>query len=195
MITRSLFSLALLVALGAESHAQSTVASFPGSACVPADATTRFNRHQVDNAAVQYAPAQPHSVPNVDPIVLTCGIRPFGYNLVDGEGAYDYHLRIVYRDSTGTSASAFVRAQLYRLPIDANPPIDAPTATPVLLATVNSNSSPATTVNVASASFTHDFDFEQGIYWIRIEIDRSNVNQTVVIHAVYIWTEGSDNET
>jgi hypothetical protein len=141
--------------------------STPGTACVPSDATIKFDRHKVGVASVQ------HANTNVDPIVLSCPVAPF-----DG-GTGIWNLIITYQDSTGKNDAAFARAQLYRMQIGS--------ATPVLMATANSNSAPATTVNtVASPNFTHPFSFNNNIYWVRVQLHRSSTSQSVILHSVIL---------
>src|SRR5215213_3140899 len=146
MISR-LAAVFLAVCFAAAAHAQPAVlASLPGSGCVPSDATTKFTRHQVNNASVQHTPG------NIDLIVLSCPIAPFD------SANTDWVVRLVYQDSTGTSTSAFVRARLFRMAIIIP-------GSPILLATVSSNSSAVTTTNaVQSAAFNHTFDFAQYVY-------------------------------
>jgi hypothetical protein len=139
--------------------------STPGSACVPDEATTRFDRHNVGNALVQ------HAAGNVDLIVLTCPVPRF-----DAGSATDWGLGLIYQDSTGTGVSAFVLARLYRMQIGA--------ASPQLLATASSNSSPAPTLNDVDTIFSHTFNFATHTYWVRVELQRATTNQTVIFHSV-----------
>ena len=157
--------LALLFALCLTSAAEAQIIwSMPGSACVPDEATTRFNRHNVGNASVQ------HAAGNVDLVVLTCPIPRFD------SGAPDWGLALIYQDSTGTAVAAFVRARLYRMAIG--------TATPQLLATASSNSSSTTTLNDVDTIFSHTFNFATHTYWVRVDLERALTNQTVIFHSV-----------
>jgi hypothetical protein len=142
--------------------------STPGSGCVPDESATKFERHKVGNASVE------HATGNVDLIVLTCPIPRF-----DGSGKTNWGIAITYQDSTGnTAAQAFVQARLYRMKLGA--------ASPLLLATVSSNSSPATTLNEVSTTFTHTFNFAQNTYWVHVELQRSLANQIVIFHSVFL---------
>jgi hypothetical protein len=156
--------LALLFAVCLTSAAEAQIFwSMPGSACVPDETTANFQRHKVGNASVQ------HATGNVDRIVLTCPIQPF--SSVDPS----WVLQITYRDSTGTATAAFVRARLYRMEIG--------TATPELLATVNSNSSAVTTLKtIVSPTLPHTFNFDTHLYWVYVELDRSATGQTVIFY-------------
>ena len=139
--------------------------STPASKCVPDTATIKTNRHLVGNASVR------HAAGNVDLIVLTCPVTPFT------TAAQFWAVRITYRDSTGTNAQASVRAHLYRMAIGA--------ATPVLMATADSNISDATGTNtVGTGQITHTFDFDANTYWIKVELDRTTTDQTVIVHSI-----------
>jgi hypothetical protein len=153
--------LTLLFALCLTSAAE----AMPGSACVPDEDTIKFNRHTVNNASVQ------HAAGNTDLIVLTCPFTRFD------PPQNDWTLSLTYRDSTGSNTAAFVRAQLYRMPIGG--------ANPVLITTVNSNSSTDTVVsNARSPNFTHAFNFLSNVYWVRVELRRTTTNQIVILHSV-----------
>jgi hypothetical protein len=61
-----------------------------------------------------------------------------------------------------------------------------PTPTPILLTSLNSNGSAATTVsNRFSTPFTHTFDFNTNIYWARVMLDRT-ATQNVVFHSLML---------
>jgi hypothetical protein len=157
--------LILLFALCVTSAADAQVVwSSPGSGCVPSDATTKFDRSKDGIASVQ------HAAGALDLIALTCTVPPHN------SGSTDWILQMTYQDSTGAASTAFVRARLYRMPLTG--------ATPVLLATANSNASSATTLHtVTSAVFSHTFDFAANTYWVRVELDRASTNQIVVFHS------------
>jgi hypothetical protein len=160
--------LALFFALCFASAAEAQVVwSIPGSACVPDEATTRFDRHNVGNALVQ------HAAGNVDLIVLTCPI----FRFTPPGGSPGWILRLTYQDSTGTITSAFVRARLFRMQLE--------TATPAVRGTATSNSSPVMALNsVDSSVFADAFDFNTYVYWVRVELQRGATNQTVILHSV-----------
>jgi hypothetical protein len=148
------------------SAAQADTFSAPASACVPNLATARDNRVLAGNASVQ------HAAGITDLIVLTCPLPPFFAN-----GALNWVIRITYVDSNGAAENAFVRARLYRMPVEG--------ANPVLLETVNSNDSPDTGLNsLSSAGFSHGFDFAANVYWFHIDLDRAADAQTVILHSV-----------
>jgi hypothetical protein len=157
--------LALLFALSFTSAAEAQVVwSTPGSGCVPSDATTKFDRSRDGTASVQ------HAAGNVDLIVLTCPIPRHN------SGSMDWTLQLTYQDSTGTGTAAFVRARFYRMALAG--------ATPVPLATVISNASAITTLNtVTSPIFSHTFNFETNVYWVRVELDRAATGQIVIFHS------------
>jgi hypothetical protein len=162
--------LAVLFALCLTSAAEAQTQNFwssPGSGCVPDEATIKFDRHKVDNLSVR------HAQNNLDPIILICPIQPFS------SAEPSWVLALSYQDSTGTGPSAFIRAQLYQLEIG--------TAKPVLLATANSNSSAVTTFNIInSAVFTNTFDFDTHLYWVRVHLDRSATDQTVIFYYAFL---------
>jgi hypothetical protein len=157
--------LALLFALSLTSAAEAQIIwSTTGTGCVPSDATTKFDRSKDGIASVQ------HATGNVDLIVLTCPIPQFD------KVSADWGLLLTYQDSTGTAPAAFVRARLYRLPIG--------TATPILVNTASSNSSPVKVLNNVDTIFPHTFNFGTNIYWVRVELERALTNQTVIFHSV-----------
>jgi len=159
--------LGFLFALCFTSHAEAqTPWSITGSGCVPDETTIKFERHKVGLVSVQ------HAAGNVDPIALTCPIARF-----DSGGTHGA-IELIYQDSTGNGpAKAFVRARLYQMALGS--------ATPSLLATASSNSSPVTTLNIlTSPLFPNTFDFDQYVYWVRVEMDRSSTGQTVIFHSV-----------
>jgi hypothetical protein len=157
--------LAFLFALCLTSAAEAQVVwSSPGTGCVPNDATTKFDRSKDGIASVQ------HAAGALDLIALTCTVPP------NNSGSPDWTLQLTYQDSTGAASTAFVRARLYRMSLGG--------ATPVVLATANSNASAVTTLHtVTSPIFTHNFDFGANTYWVRVEMDRASTNQTVVFHS------------
>jgi hypothetical protein len=158
--------LALFFALCFASAAEAQVVwSIPGSACVPDEATTRFDRHNVGNALVQ------HAAGNVDLIILTCPIAKFATT------AGCWNLRLRYQDSSETSPTAFVRARIYKMAFQSVTPIP-------LAAAATSNSSAVTTPNTVGSSFETTFDFLENVYWVRVELERTTTNQTVIFHAV-----------
>jgi len=157
---------ALCLATAAKAVVPLVMWSAPGSVCVPADATIKFNRHKVGVVAVQHAPD------NVELVTLNC---PIAGSLAGG--VTDWHRGLMYRDSSGTGPSAFIRARLYRLP--------AGDVTPVLMAEVNSNSFPIATGTVQqSGVFTHTFNFAANSYWIHVDLDRSLLTDVVVLYKV-----------
>jgi hypothetical protein len=165
--------LALLFAACVASTAQAAgFWSAPGSSCVPDHNTTKNNRALFGNPSVR------HAATAVDPIVLTCGIQGFE------SAASNWNLALTYQDSTGTAASAFVRARLFRMGVGS--------ATPVAMPTVTSNSSSVTTLNSVSSPFTHTFDFNNNVYWVRVELDRNATSQIVIFHSVALVPPISD---
>jgi hypothetical protein len=166
MIIRLLTLLAVLCFAGAAQAVQISW-SIPAAGCVPSDATTKFNRHLVVNGTVQ------HAAGNVDLIELTCPITQFTTDTTS------WNLFLGYRDSTGTGASAFVRARLYSMPLAGGPP--------VLLATATSNSSASTVAGyVPSLVFGHTFNFSSNSYWVRVELVRSATSQTVIFRSLLL---------
>ena len=162
---------ALLLAVCLASSAGAVIPKYwmtVASACVPDDATTKFDRHQVGTASVQ------HAQTNTNLIVLNCPIPWFDSGITTS-----WNLVMTYRDSTGANPAASVRARLYR--------IQSGSAQSELLAAVNSNSFAATsTVASSSPDFTHTFDFNSYIYWVRVELNRSQTDQTVIIYSLQL---------
>ena len=159
--------LGLILIISWTSAAQAAVVIAP-SGCLPNPPTIRDNRALIGNASVQ------HAGDNVDPIVLTCTVAPF-----DDSVASDWRIRIAYVDSNGATANASVQARLYRMVIGND--------SPALLASVDSNDDAATGLNeLSSDTFPHNFNFDARTYWFRIDIQRANPSQTVILHSVMI---------
>jgi hypothetical protein len=164
-MTARLLALFFVLCFTGAAEAQ-TIWSIPGSACVPDEATTRFDRHNVGNALVR------HAAGDVGLIVLICPVFRFSPGFLT-----EWFLRLTYQDSTGAGTSAFVQARLFRMTLE--------TATPGVLATANSNSlSDPTVSTVTSPNFVHTFDFDANVYWVRVELDRATTSQTVIFHSV-----------
>jgi hypothetical protein len=136
--------------------------SFPGRACSPSAQAIKFERYTVNNVSVEHRPGA------IGLFNLTCPITPaflFGNN---------WTLNLIYEDSNGTLPSAFVRAKLFRLPINPYQP-NPPQTEPLLVAT-------------ASLQFIGRQNRQYAR--VRIEIDRISVNQTVIFHGLYITRGG-----
>ena len=161
-------SLTLLAAICFAGAAQAqNMWSMPASGCTPDSTTILANRHSVSFASVK------HATGNVDSIVLHCPISRFVSSTTS------WKLKLTYRDTTGTNAEAFVRAQLMGNAIG--------TAGSFNLAVVNSNSSASTAVStVSSAAFTHTFNFETNVYFVRLDLDRSLDTQNVIAYSVVL---------
>ncbi|HET7680807.1 MAG TPA: hypothetical protein VFK79_11830 [Xanthobacteraceae bacterium] len=136
--------------------------------CVPDATTTRFNRHNVGAASVQ------HAAGNVDLIVLNCPISPF-----NTDAHPSWFLRTSYQDSTGTNATAFIRARLYRMA--------STESSPTLLVIANSNSLTDTGFGWMNKQFFHIFDFSNYTYWVRVELDRSTTSQVVIFYSLALY--------
>ena len=163
MIARLLTVLAFLCLAGA-AQAQN-VWSVSGPACVPAESATGRYRSGV--------PFVRHAAGEIGLMVFNCQIDRFN------SGTTTWNLRMTYRDTTGSAPAAYIRARLYRMPIG--------TATPSLIAQVNSNASASTAVNtIPSAQFNHTFDFEANTYWVRVELVRAATNQGIFFYSVVI---------
>lgn len=165
-------SLALLAAMCFTGAAQAqNMWSMPAGGCTPDSATILANRHSVSFGSVK------HATGNVDSIVLLCPISRFVGPTTS------WKLKLTYRDTTGTDPAAFVRAQLMGNAIG--------TAGSFNIAVVNSNSSPSTAVNsVSSAPFTHPFNFENNVYFVRLDMDRNSDTQNVIAYSVVLDGQG-----
>jgi hypothetical protein len=161
-------SLALLAAMCFAGAAQAqNMWSMPAGGCTPDSATILANRHSVSFASVK------HATGNVDSIVLLCPISRFVSSTTS------WKLKLTYRDTTGTDPGAFVRAQIMGNAIG--------TPGSFNLAVVNSNSSASTAVStVSSAAFTHTFNFETNVYFVRLDLDRSLDPQNVIAYSVVL---------
>jgi len=165
-MTIRLLTLLFALCLGSTAGAQNNW-SVPGNVCIPSAATIKSDLHRTTLAAVRHAGTK------VGTILLTCQMERFN------SGTAAWNLKLTYQDSTGTGTTAFVRARLYRMAIGS--------VTPVLLATVSSNSSASTDVNTASSSeLAHTFDFEVNTYWVRVELKRKSSSETVILHSIVL---------
>jgi hypothetical protein len=145
-------------------NAWSTIAA----ACTPDSVTIKSDRHSAILSAVR------HATGNVDLISLHCPIPRFSSLKTS------WKLKLKLQDTTGSDTAAFVAAKLYREGIGV-------AAGQQVLATANSNSFPNTTVFFGSSpTFNHTFNFDTHIYWVRIELDRSAINQTVTAYQVVL---------
>ena len=157
---------ALCFATAAQAQAQVVLWSSPGTACVPDDLAVKYSRYKGDIAFVQ------HADKNVDPISLNCPIAPFT------SSAGSLNLGMTYRDSTGKNTQAFVRARLYSIPRTA--------AAADVVAVVTSDTSATTTSSALETSFTNTLDFDNFIYWVRVDIQRKSNSQIAIFHSAYI---------
>ena len=165
MITR-VFTIIAAVCFASAAQAQN-MWSMAAGACAPDSATIAFNRHTVSFASVK------HATGSVDPIIFHCPITRFT------GGPTSWKLKLTYRDSTGTSNSAFVRAQLLGNAIGTSGSFN--------IAVINSNLSSSTAVNsVSSATFNHTFNFETNVYFVRLDLDRTLDSETVIAYSVVL---------
>ncbi len=102
---------------------------------------------------------------NLSPIVLFCEVEA---SILSGQ---QWDLALTYQDSTGAGASAFVRATLMSM--------NRATGANATIATVNSNSSAATTITRGVQGFTHTFNFNTSYYYVVITLDRSATTESV----------------
>jgi hypothetical protein len=166
MIARLLSSLPVDICLAGAAQAQ-TLWSTTANSCVPDDDTIKAERYKVNLASVQ------HATDNVGMITVNCPVTRFS-SMLSG-----WRIGLAYRDSTGTGAAASVRARLYRMVIGQ--------FTPAVIAEVNSNAGAATgNTNLSSSAFTHVFEFGMANYWIRVDLDRSALSETVIFHSVAV---------
>ena len=140
--------------------------SSPGTACVPDDQTVKYSRYKGDLAFVQ------HADKITDPIVLNCPIAPFSSE------AGSLNLGMTSRDSTGKNTQTVVRARLYSMPRTA--------AATEVVAVVTSDTSATTTNNSLETAFTNTLDFDNFIYWVRVDIQRKSNSDTAIFHSAYI---------
>lgn len=165
MIARAFVLVAALLSANV-AHAE-VIWSMPASACTPSDSPIRFNRYATQGPNLKFQPDVAY------PISFTCPITRYDST------STSWKLNLVYTDSTGSGSAGFVRAILFAMPIGSE--------TPHALAIANSNSSTATGRNtVSSPTFTHTFNFQTNVYWVRIEMDRSATSQNVVAHSIHL---------
>lgn len=167
MLPRLFALLFFVVCLPAAAEAQVRWSS-PANVCVPDGATIQFHRHRTSNEIVF------HQAGNLDQITLNCSVGFFN------TGAFkNWRLGLLYRDSTGAGATAFIRARIFRKA--------ASVAGWVLMREINSNSFAATgTTSQQSATFLHEFDFAANHYWVQVVIDRSAASEVALFHGVFL---------
>ena len=163
MVTRLSAFVGSLCLAGA-AFAQVSPWSTPGSTCTPSDLTVRSENYRTGAAWVRHAPSK------VGSVVLSCPIARYNFS------RSGWTLNITYQDSTGQGTTAFVRARLYRMSTGAT--------TPALLATATSDVSTHTDPGmVASPEFSHSFNFDNNMYWVRVELYRSSTAETVTFYS------------
>jgi hypothetical protein len=165
MIAR-LAALVFAVCLATSAQAQ-TLWSTPASACVPSDRTIKNDRHLTGNASVQHAPD------NMDPIILTCPITAFS------DANTFWELAVGYQSVAQTTLTA----RLYRMALGSG------SATPVRLEMVNASDSSGAFNSTSGAGFTHPFDFSANTYWVRVQMDRTATDQTVILHFLHLYVD------
>jgi hypothetical protein len=163
-LLRAAFVLAMIFPGAAQAQ---NVWGTPGSTCVPTNTTIASGLHLTGIASIKFAAGKTGTM------VFLCPI--FRFN----NGTTSWTFDLTYEDSTATGPGAFVLAQLYRMPHGS--------ATPVLLASVNSNTSGVATLNtLPSPSFNHTFDFEANNYWARVSLKRATTVQNAVFHTILL---------
>jgi cysteine-rich repeat protein len=151
---------ALVFAVAASSPAKADVYwSSIATACTPDSASIQNDRYSS-------RPDQYIAATRLDPIALICAVP-------EKAGALLPHvLSMTYADSTGTKASAGVKAQLIRV-LRSN-------GARSVVSTVGSDSfADKTTANHKSDLFTHVLDFASSYYYVRIDIDRTIAKESV----------------
>jgi hypothetical protein len=153
----------LFVALVCVTSAHAQTRGSPSVVCTPDAQTVASGGLKTNVASVQ------HAAGKTGVLTLNCQIEQFNV------GTVDWRLRLTYRDSSGTSNTAYARARLYRMGIGET--------SPTLMATALSNTSAIVTDNhLASMPFNHSFDFYQFVYWVRLDLRREG-SETVIIYS------------
>jgi hypothetical protein len=167
MLPRLFALLIVIVCLPGAAEAQ-VAWSLPANVCVPDGATTTFNRHRTSNEIVFHAEG------NLDLITLNCSVGSFAAG-----GSNRWRLGLLYRDSTGAGAGAFIRARIFRKA--------AAVGGPVLMQEINSNSFANTgATSQQSAIFTHVFNFAANSYWVQVVMDRSAASEILLFHGLFL---------
>ena len=142
--------------------------SSPANVCVPDGATIQASRHRTSNDIVY------HQAGNLDQISLNCSVGFFSTG-----GFINWRLGLLYQDSTGVGATAFIRARIFRRAASA--------AGFVLMQEINSNSFAATgTTSQQSATFAQRFNFAANNYWVQVVMDRAAVSEVLLFHGVFL---------
>lgn len=142
--------------------------SSPAIACVPDAGTLRSARY-----ATPYSMAVELAQGKVDPVILNCAVTPnHAAQLPD-------RMSLTYRDATGTSAAAFVKAFFVK--------INRTTGAATTISSVSSNASSSTSVKFwQSSQFAQALDFNTNYYFVRLLLDRSATSQTVQAFGVAV---------
>ena len=159
-----------LVFAAAAARAQN-MAGIPAAACTASETATHGGLYLVGGASVRFSAGTAGS------FTLNCPVQKFT------SATSGWNLKFTYQDSSGKLLGGQAMAQLFMLP--------AGSASPALLASVNSNASGLTGLaTLASPLLTHTFDFEHNIYWIRIILKRDDPKYMVAAHSVVLDGSG-----
>lgn len=153
---------ALTLAAGSPAPAATAVYwSAISTSCVPDSLSIQANRYR------SFADSNTqHQTGNVDRITLVCGVAP------NPGSPLPNTLSLTYLDSTGNSSNAQSTAELMR--------VNRTTAAVSTVAAVNSDTFLTKSVSMGkSPTFSHQLNFENSYYFVRIVLDRATTAQDV----------------
>jgi hypothetical protein len=165
--------LAVLAVLFVASHAGSAAAdssqnywSSVASGCVPGDPAIQNDRYTVTAGSVG------HNGTNIDTITLYCPVQQ------NTSATSPSWLWLTYRDSSGTTTTSDIHAQLIRMDRSTG------SVTNISGALVDSDDQSDTGITHRAVNFTHTFDFGAYYYYVRVDLVRSGTGVTVTFYGV-----------
>jgi hypothetical protein len=157
------------LALPAQTFTATWVWSMTANTCTPSSASIN-NAHY---AAGNYVT---HRGKSTAPIVLYCPMS----SVDDFEPGSSWYLDVTYLDTTGSGTGAVVEVKVVKQNVQSGVTSD--------VTTFNSNNDITKTINRATVTFLHDFNFETNAYFMQIKLDRSSTVQTVRAYSVAVVT-------
>jgi hypothetical protein len=173
-MTKILVAFAITAILGAFNAANAEVLTFEGwgasgATCAPGDPAIQANRYTITAGSVHFNSGSNGLVTLYCPFHSTT----LGFFTVTTPPGVQFgpvfpnRLRFTYRDSDGTGSAVNVSVQLIRMSKDDGTIVGVPGAQ------LSSSSFTATGQTSRMTAFTHDFDFENNYYYVRVDMNRA----------------------
>ena len=177
--------LALILILATSSTALADSNYLWGAAaatCTPGNSAIETSRYQVVAGSVKHGDGETGLVTLYCPISAIMWVHiNIGINPIDRTVFLKSPntLRLTYRDQDGSASSQNVEAQVIRMAKSDG------LIFPVAGAAVNSSSFGGTgSQNRRSAKFSHDFDFSENYYYVRIDLNRASASGEAIAYGV-----------